>query len=310
MSEAARVSLRARGMQWFFGPVTAVRMQLFRWLLAWAHLLYALAWSVNADEWLTTTGFHITHELVPAQMPVPPLPPALLTPFLVVYLGSLVAVVFNWRPRLAATIAWMGLCYVSGADRLSMFTINKLFIASWLLVILAQEYTHHVEREAGEPSDADDESPASGEVFLVSAWPMRMLQATLLIQYLGAGLAKILHGDWLEYDDILFLSAQGVFMTDAAAWAAATLPLVVWAGLQHASLAFELLAPLLFTVPRLRFIAFVVGIGMHISIGLLMERLGYFSLQLVAFYVLFADDKWLAPLHRRLFAVDEKTAES
>jgi hypothetical protein len=136
----------------------------------------------------------------------------------------------------------------------------------------------------------------SGE--LRSAWPLRVLQATMLLQYLGAGICK-LRGDWLEHDDVLWAQAQLPFMTDLAAWMVREVPKSAWAAMQWSALAFELGAPLLFIVARLRPLAFVWGIGMHIAIALLMYQVGYFSLQIVAFYVLFVDDARLARLEAR-----------
>jgi hypothetical protein len=65
------------------------------------------------------------------------------------------------------------------------------------------------------------------------------------------------------------------------------LPLWGWSVLQYLALAFELLAPLLFTVRRLRPVALVLGIGFHLVIALMMKDLIFFSLQMWTFYLLF-----------------------
>jgi hypothetical protein len=61
-------------------------------------------------------------------------------------------------------------------------------------------------------------------------------------------------------------------------------------------LAFELLAPLLFCVRKLVPVAFVWGVAMHVAIALMMYRVGYFSLSVLAYYLLFVDEAWLARL--------------
>src|SRR5262249_59537132 len=84
------------------------------------------------------------------------------------------------------------------------------------------------------------------------AWPLRILQATIVIQYFTAGWCKAAHGDWLQNPNVLWTQAQGYYRTDFAALMLSLLPLWGWTFLQHATLAFELLVPPLFLVRRLR----------------------------------------------------------
>jgi len=107
--------------------------------------------------------------------------------------------------------------------------------------------------------------------------------------YFTAGWLKIVDGDWLQQPYALYTFAQGRFRTDFAAWMLQWLPLYVWPVFQYMALAFELLSPLLFLIKRLRGIAIVWGMGFHVMIALLMNELIYFSLQMMAFYVLFID---------------------
>ncbi len=58
---------------------------------------------------------------------------------------------------------------------------------------------------------------------------------------------------------------------------------------------FELEAPVLFCVRKLRPTAFVIGIGFHFMIALLMKDLIFFSAQMWTFYALFITaDEWRA----------------
>ena len=127
--------------------------------------------------------------------------------------------------------------------------------------------------------------PLTGQ-WMQSVVLVRVLQCTLLLQYLAAGLAKA-DGDWLKYDDVLWGHVQGVYRTEIAAWALRTLPKWTWTVQQHIALGFELLAPLLLTIRRLRPLGFLFGIGMHFIITVMMKDLFYFSIQMWTFYALF-----------------------
>ena len=280
--------LLARASAWALAPTPAIRLESFRWTTTLALFIYTLAWSFDAREWLTPVGFHVS----PAasyglQLPVPLLSPAALPVFLIVYLGSMVAILLDLRPRACSYVVFAGLLYVTTADRLASFSMNKLALVSWLVLLLAP----WPERSRNETS----EDPPQ----LRSAWPLRICQGTVLLQYFGAGICK-LRGDWLDSSNVLWLQAQDVYMTELSAWMVRVLPAWVWAGLQHGALAFELLAPILFCVRRLRPIAFAWGLAMHLGIGLMMYRVGYFSLSVVAYYVLFVDERRLLAFRQRL----------
>ena len=135
--------------------------------------------------------------------------------------------------------------------------------------------------------------PGAGRETLRSAWPLRALQVTLALQLFGAGVCKVL-GEWPGEGDILWHQVQYMYMTEAAAWMVRTLPLWAWAGLQHLALGFELLAPALLLVPRLRPLAFLLALGMFGMIAVTMQHLVFFALQMLSFFVLFADEAWLA----------------
>jgi hypothetical protein len=71
-----------------------------------------------------------------------------------------------------------------------------------------------------------------------------------------------------------------------------TLPHWMWRVQQELALWFELLAPLLFAVKRLRPLAFVLGLGLHLVVAVTMDQLIYFSLQMACFYLLFIPPEW------------------
>jgi len=183
----------------------------------------------------------------------------------------------------------LGIVYVTAADAESAFTVNKLFIVGYLVLALA-------------PAPVLVEIDGR-RVWRQSAWPLRVLQSTLLIQYFTAGTCKIFHGDWLhlgfyhgdwkQNPDVLWSQVQGVYCTRLAAWMLRNLPRWVWSLQQDSALAFELLAPLLFIHRRLRGAGMVWGIGFHLMIGLTMYKVGLFSLQMVSMYSLFLSPELL-----------------
>jgi hypothetical protein len=280
--------LLARASTWALGPVPAIRLESFRWTLTLALLIYTLAWSLEAREWLTAASYHLSPAASRGlQLPVPLLGSAAVPVFLILYIGSMVAILLDLRPRACAYVVFAGLLYVTTVDRLASFSMNKLALVAWLILLLAPWPERTDTATSGPPPQ------------LRSAWPLRILQATLLLQYFGAGICK-LRGDWLHDSRVLWLQAQDIYMTELSAWMVRELPNEAWAGLQHGALAFELLAPILFCVRRLRPLAFAWGLAMHLGIGLMMYRVGYFSLSVVAYYVLFADERHLLALRQRL----------
>ncbi|PRP91747.1 Vitamin K-dependent gamma-carboxylase [Enhygromyxa salina] len=281
-------------LRWALGPVPAIRLESFRWALSLALLVYTLAWALDAREWLTPAGYHMSGAAsYGLQLPVPLLGPRTVILFLVVYVGAMVGILLDLRPRLCSFVVFAGLLYVTTADRLAAFSMNKLALVAWLILLLAP-WPSAAEQRGGEGGEGED---ALAE--LRSAWPLRILQASLLIQYVGAGICK-LRGDWLSGAPVLWLQVQGIYMTPLSAWMVRELPVWAWAGLQHGALAFELLAPLLFCVARLRPVAFAWGLAMHLAIGLMMYRVGFFSFFVVTYYLLFVDERVLRTLLRRV----------
>jgi hypothetical protein len=265
-----------RLLAFWFEPLDPVRLDSFRRAFAASLLIYLGTWFMNAYEWLTDHGFHYTAATERAGLapPLPTLPPALVPWFGLLVLVCTGALMLGWKPRLFTWLTLGVAVYAQLVDQNSAFTINKLFIVGFLILALAPA----VRRIPG-----DDGRPVERQ----SAWPLRTLQATLLIGYATAGWCKIFHGNWLGDPDILWTQVQGSYRTETAAWMLRILPKAAWSAMMYAALAFEVAAPVLFTVRRLRGIAFVVGIGFHLLIAVTMNKLILFSLQFLTFYLLF-----------------------
>ena len=123
---------------WLFGPVDGVRLIAFRLAFAHALVIYMLFRWRHAGEWLTAQGYHPSGAATGGiQQPVPLLPEALLWPFGAAYFAAIAALILGVRPRVTIWLVLAGTVYVTLADRLAAFTINKLFVAGLLILALA-----------------------------------------------------------------------------------------------------------------------------------------------------------------------------
>ncbi len=149
------------------------------------------------------------------------------------------------------------------------------------------------------PDDGDGDAKPE-RVWAMSGWPMRLVQVTLMIQYVSAGLCKIFWGDWFKVPDILYGHSVGLYRTEAAAFLIQTLPHFFWYFLSYGALAFETLALLLFVPKRMRPWGALIGVVFHMTIALMMKDLIYFSAQMCTFYVMFLPARWVVTWERAI----------
>lgn len=270
------------------GPQDPIRLDTFRAAFGLVLIAYMLHWWVDdAQEWLTVSGFHLSAAAAgPGWLSPPPLPVAALVPFGAAFFLVLLAFALGFRMPYAAVLALGFVTYVSHVDPLASFTPNNLFMVGLALFCFVPRASYWT---------VDPVSPRE-----VSVWPVRVLQISLILIYLTAGTCKVFYGDWLTDSHVLWSQVHGPFRTDIAAFLLRHLPREAWTVLQSLSLGFELLAPVLLAVRRLRPLAFLWGGGMHLGIALTMDEIGYLSLQMVCFYILFVDDATLHGWRRRL----------
>ncbi len=252
--------------QFWFEEIPAILLSTFRMVHCATLFLFLAAWWRHAPEWLTTKGFHFSDELLP------PLAGWGLPILACVQFGSLVLLFFGWRTRTNALISIGCLTYVTLIDRVAAYSINSIYLYS--LAVLAA-YSRHPDHAGRIP-----------------ATPIRLLQIALVVIYFSSGWNKAVYGDWLDSPTTLWTTMQGVYMTDAAAWSVRHIPIPFWAILQYTVLAFELFSPVLFSSRQTRFFAILAGCAFHLGIALFMDKLIFFSLQMMSFYVLF----WNGPL--------------
>ncbi len=289
-------------LRFWYAPIDAAPLMAFRQAFAWSMLIYFAAWSLNAEEWLTDAGYHPPIELDSVNGPRIPLMPRAALPIVgVVFFGSLLAYIFGFARRVTVWVILAGAIYALSVDPISAFTINRLFVIGWTILAIAPEPEQAQARpdaaaERASDGVGDASIPSGDGILMQVAWPTRMLQVTLLAQYFGAGMCKAVNGDWWGGTDVLFLQVQGFYMTDAAAWMIRNFPHWTWTVQQELALWFELLAPVLLVLRRLRPVGFVLGIGLHLVVALTMHMLIYFSLQMITFYLLFLPPDWARKL--------------
>ncbi len=270
----------------------ALSMRVFECLftasfLAWMGYCFC-AW----EEWLTAAGFDLTEsDLVRMGYPTPW---PLLTPWQVLCFAGLmllgaVLVIWplqrsgvrrilgaSWSRRLGFVLLFATALYAQRVDFMMTFAGNKLFVCVFAVLMVAPAMTR---------------SPETGKL-VQSLAPLRLLQASLLLNYFASGLAKM-EGDWLQSGDVLWSVVQGIHRTDFGAWALSAWPKWVWTFQQHISLAFEVGAPLWFLIRSLRPFAIGFGLIFHLMIALLMHDLIFFSLLMWSFYALFVTpEQW------------------
>ncbi len=279
-------SRTSRLLDCWFEAVDPVRLDSFRVLFSIALLLYLGVRLLHPYEWLTSFGFHYTAETRLGIDPVPwPLLPAFLVPpFVALLVASSVCVIIGWRVRLFLWVTLALVVYIQYVDGLTISTPNKLFIVGFAVLALA-------------PPRSRQEA---GGALLQSAWPVRVLQATLLIQYLTAGTCKVVFGDWFLHTDVLWSHVQGVHRTDIGAFLLRVLPKQAWSVMMYSALAFEILAPVLFAFRRTRLLACVWGFSLHLLVAATMNKLIFFGLQMTTFYVLFLEPEQLRTVGRWL----------
>lgn len=284
-------SLLQKAAHFWLAPQDALRMRVFECLFTLTFLIWMGRCFLTWEEWLTSAGFHLTAvELrsIGYPEPWPLLAPWQVPVFALAIFGSGALLILNQWRRFALVALFLCAIYAQRVDYMSAFTLNKLYVGIYGLMAFAP----------GMYRDAQ-----TGRL-MQSAALLRALQATLILQYLAAGLAKM-DGDWMKGNDILWGHVQGVYRTEIAAFALRHLPMWAWALQQHLALVFEVVAPLLFCVRKLRPIAFVIGMGMHLMIALMMKDLIFFSAQMWAFYALFVTPeqwRWVGGTAGRLFS--------
>lgn len=274
-----------RLLDFWFAPVHPVRLRLFEKAFVFTFFLYMLERFFYAGEWLTAEGFHLSaaNKNWYHVTPFPLLHPGQVPVFGVILFGSIAGVFLGRFRRVFMAVLFFCAVYIQQADVISAFTLNKLYITGFAVLALA-------------PGVRTFRLVTGEEVLAQSAWPLRTLQATLLIQYFTAGACKILYGDWIKYKDVLWTQVQGTYRTDIAAWMLRVLPKWTWTVQMYLALMFEAIGPFFFLSRRTVWGVMAVGVIFQLLIAATMHQLIYFSLQMLSFYILFIPEEVLLGL--------------
>ena len=197
----------------------------------------------------------------------------LLHTLLWLWAGAAVLLLVGWWTRTAAAVAWL----------LSLSFLNLNFFAhnaGDTLRVIGLFYLMLAPSGAAWSLDRL-RSGRSGPV-CVPPWPLRLLFVQLVTIYFFSGLHKLANPDWRSGTTLHYILGDLAL----ARWPAAQqlAPLAVTRLATWTVLAWEVALPLLVLLPRTRIPALVVGVLLHVALGLSVE-LGMFPLYILCWYL-------------------------
>jgi uncharacterized membrane protein YphA (DoxX/SURF4 family) len=302
-------SVGARIAVWLWAPQPFVRLGALRVLVPLAILGFLSSRLVHADHWIGRSGFHVpdlghSDYRQPLYLGSIPNWAAWLVAGLTVATG--LAVSAGAFTRLAAPLFAALLVYLALADRLASFTVSKLgAVLAVALALTPCGAAASVDRwRLGRPGGADPEP------LQVSGGNVRFFQILLAVMYCATGVSKA-RGDWLVRGDVIYTNLHDSYQTAVSFFLASHVPGWAWTVFQGLVLTLELGAPLWFALPRTRYPAVVLLLGMHIVIGLGFGPVIWFALLMAALLVsCFAPLSWLERALRRASARRESEPDA
>lgn len=281
---------------WLDRPTEIERLALLRIAAPLAILGFMSSRVAHADHWIGDAGFSVPDLGGDWRQPLYLSPLSSTTAWAVAGLlvAACLATAAGFRTRLAAGSLALIVAYVALADRLSTFTVTKLSPAIALAICFSA---------AGARYGVDSWRAVRSEpgVVLPSHAPagaIRFVQLFLPAFYFASGYCKA-NGDWLSRSDVLWTHLHDSYQTTVTHWVAGAAPGWSWGLMQHATLLFELGAPLWFALPRTRHIALGYAVAMHVAIGLMFGPVRWFALLMISLLLsAYLPARWL----QRLFA--------
>ncbi len=272
----------------WFGPIELIRLRAFEICFTASFLAYFfVARFFYWEEWLTPAGYHYPRGATPSYL-IDPFP--LLSGWAALLLGAVAVAagvslcLGKWR-RPASGVLFLAAVYIQNADALSAYALNVHYIVGFLVLFLSPG-----------PSDPGNQSLSARQIG--SAWPIRTLQVTLLLQLFTAGWCKLQIGDWWNHSDVLWTHLQGPYRNHLSAWMLRVIPMWGFTVMQWSAFIFELVAPVFLLFRWTRWIALIWGVGFVSFIALTMNDLVYFCLQLASYLILFLSAAELSRVHR------------
>lgn len=279
---------------WFVGPQPIERLELLRILAPLCIVGFMSARALHADHWLGVAGFHVPPLGGDFRQPLylEPLPNWAAWSVAWTLIVSGLTLSLGLLTRLSGGLFALTMAYVALADRLSAFTVSKLGTIIAVILFVSPcgsrygvDAWRRMRRGAPAPT-------------LVSGPLVRFVQILLVSFYACSGICKA-GGDWLSNWNVLWSHLYDSYQTSFSFHVSNATPSFAWAILQGITLVYELLAPLWFSLPVVRYLALAWGLSMHAMIGLMFGPVIWFSLLMCSLLVTcFLPLDWL----RRVFA--------
>ena len=275
-------------LDFWFKPINYFSFKLFRIAFAFVFILYLCKHLFSIEEWFTETGFHINSNTKNWYHtdPFPLLSSNLAYALFFSLILSSVFLIFNKYSKVNSFILLIGNIYIQNVDPFNSFTLNKIFIITFLVIFLSPYPSNFFLKNK--------------RVSIMSIWPIRILQINLVLIYFTSGLCKVLNGDWLIYSDIIWAQNQGINRTAISAFMLRNLPISYWRIMTFVVLGFELFSPILLFSKKIKPYYLIFGILFHISIALMMYQLFFFSIQMISFYIVFLNNDSISKLSDKL----------
>ena len=259
---------------WLAEPQPIERLALLRIAIPLAVLGFLSSRLLHADHWLSPVGFHVPDLggdwRQPLYLPPMPVGAAWVVAVVITLSGLCLSAGLVTQPA-AAIFAFL-VAYTTLADRLEAFTVNKLAPVLTLALLIGPSGARYGV-DAWIRRRRDPSAPLPTEL---EGGVVRFFQLFLCTMYSASGIAKA-RGDWLAHQ-VLWTHLHDQYQTQVAWLIMRVLPGWTWWALQFLVLAFEVGAPLWFALPWTRMPALIVGLGMHVMIGLMFGPVVWFAL--------------------------------
>jgi len=261
----------------FTSPQPIERLETVRILAPLAILGFLSTRLWHVGSWLTEAGFvvpNLGRDDYRQPLYLGPLPLWLAVIVAVLTVASGLSTSLGYKTRIASGVFAALLAYLALADRLEAFTVSKLgTVVAVALFASPAGARYGIDARARPQSSAPPTHVNWGNV--------RFFQALLVFMYASSGIAKA-SGGWLDNPSVIWTHLHDSYQTAITYLLASTVPAFGWTIFQYTTLVYELGAPVWYAWTRTRIAALMVGLGMHITIGIMFGPVVWFSLLMMS----------------------------